>query len=304
MIRDAVDKDKQAIQSLIKMCFPIKSSDFMDCFFSSVYDYGRTVVCEMDNRIISCVHMQEMNIQLNGMAVKAMYLSQLSTHLDYRRSGYMQECMASVLDECDKKVLLTFAEASNPKLLERFGFQQASVHRTYDLPAKYFDKATTIGITDTYTASELLEVYMKFMNHFDGYKLRDVRSFERIINECLHCGEQLLAYRDGQGKICGYVRFKSRKDHVKVSECIYTGSTVLTKLLKAAVGTHRELRLEVSEAEHLEKVFPLAISRKRMYTMVRCGNLPLFNKLYNTSLRTSKDAYAIGYKPLYLNEKY
>lgn len=304
MIRDAVEKDKQAIQSLLKMCFPIKSSDFMDCFFSSVYDAGRTVISEVDNHIVSCVHMQEMNIQLNSMAVKAYYLSQLSTHLDYRRSGHMQECMASVLDECDKKVLLTFAEASNPKLLERFGFQPASVHRTYDLPAKYFDKATTIGITDTYTAEELLAAYEQFMEHFDGYKIRNAKMFERMIKECLHCGEQLLAYRDGKGRVRGYVRFRSRKDHVKVSECIYSGSTVLTKLLKAAVGKHNELRLEVSEAEHLEKVFPLAMSRKRVYTMVRCGNLPLFNKLYNTSVRTSKDAYAIGFKPLYLNEKY
>ena len=304
MIRDAVEKDKQAIQNLLKMCFPITSSDFMDCFFSSVYDYGRSVVCEVDDRIVSCVHMQEMNVQLNGMAVKSIFLSQLSTHLDYRRSGYMQECMASVLDECDKKVLLTFAEASNPKLLERFGFQQASIHRTYDLPAKYFDKATTIGITDTYTAAELLAVYEEFMTHFDGYKIRNVMMFERMINECLHCGEQLLAYRDSQGRIRGYVRFRSRKDHVKVSECIYSGSTVLTKLLKAAVGNHTELRLEVSEAEHLEKVFPLAMSRKRIFTMVRCSNLPLFNKLYNANVRTSKDAYAIGFKPLYLNEKY
>ena len=149
-----------------------------------------------------------------------------------------------------------------------------------------------------------MAVYEEFMTHFDGYKIRNVIMFERMINECLHCGEQLLAYRDSQGRIKGYVRFRSRKDHVKVSECIYSGSTVLTKLLKAAVGNHTELRLEVSEAEHLEKVFPLAMSRKRIFTMVRCGNLPLFNKLYNANVRTSKEAYAIGFKPLYLNEKY
>ncbi len=302
MIRDAVDKDKEAIRALLQMCFPVKSSDFMDCFFSSMYDLGRTVVCELDNRIISCVHMQSVEVMLNGMTLKAAYLSQLSTHLDYRRSGYMQECMNSVLDECDKKYLLTFVEASNPKLLEKFGFQQAAVHRSYDLPAKYFDKATLIGVTDSFTAEELLRVYKLFMKHFDGYRVRDVAFYERMIHECLRCGEQIAAYRDSQGVIQGYVRFKRRKDMVKVSECVYTGSTVLVKLLKAALGTHMELRLEVSEAEHLEKVFPLALSRKRVYTMVRCGNLPLFNKLYNTSVKTSRDAYQIGHKPVYMNE--
>ena len=38
--------------------------------------------------------------------------------------------------------------------------------------------------------------------------------------------------------------------------------------------------------------------------MVRCNNFPLFNKLYNCKVKTSKDAYALSKKPKYMNEKY
>ena len=304
MIRDALEKDKTAIYSLWQTSFSLKSSDYLNCFFNHVYPMGRTVINEIDNKVVSSIHMQEFKLNLNGTLLKATYLSQLSTHPDYRRSGYMQECLKNCLDECDNKTLFTFVEAHNPKFFEQFGFQEASVHRSYDLQAKYFEKVSTNGISDEFTAKELMQLYRSFTKHFDGYRLRDEHYYERMMKECLECGEKLIICRNNQGKPIGYARSVVRNGNVRVKECVYEGSVALCKLLKASLSHYPYLHLEVSEAEHFDKVFPLCVSRKRVFTMVRCNNIPLFNKVYNAKARTSHEAYFLGDKPKYMNERY
>lgn len=304
MIRDAQEKDKAAIYALWQTSFSLKSSDYLNCFFNNVYDFGRTILCEYNSKIVSTVHMQEFVMNLHSIPIKAIYCSQIATHPDYRRSGFMQECMESCLDECDKKVLFTFVEASNPKFFEQYGFQEACVHRTYDLQAKYFEKISPIGISDTFTAKELLMVYNSFIKHFDGYRVRNEIYFERMMKECIECGENLIVYRNNEGVMMGYARSVIRNGQVKVKECVYQGSIALCKLLKASISHYPEIHLEVSEAEHFDKVFPLCISRKRVFTMVKCNNLGLFNKVYNAKAKSSLEAYTIGDKPIYMNERY
>lgn len=303
MIRDARECDKEQIRSLWLTSFSLKSGDYINCFFENGYDYGRTVINEIDNKIVSTVHIQDFNLMLNGTLIKANYLSHIATHPDYRRCGYMKECMESALNECEQKSLLTFVHADNPKILEEFGFMQASLHRYFDIKADELERVETVGVSKEFTANDLKMAYDLFVKHFDGYKVRNLYHFAQMIEECKLCNESILIYRNENNEIEGYVRYADRNGQIKVKECIYSGSVALLKLLKAAVSHHTQLQLEVSEAEHLEKIFPMAISRKRVYTMVRCNNLNLFNKLFNTKVKNSMEAYQIASKPIYLNER-
>ena len=303
MIRDALEKDKNDIYVLWQSSFSLRNGDALNSFFNYVMDRGNTVIQEVDERIVSTVHIQYFDLVFNGRILKASYLSHIATHPDYRRAGYMSQCMQSVLDECENKVLFTFIEASNPKMWERFGFQNAATHRYYELNASHFTAISSKGVSEDLTAEDLKHCYDEMMKHFDGYRIRDLHYFETMIKEAKQCKEHIYIARSSQGPQ-GYVRFQEQNGVVKVRELLYTGSNACCRLLKAALGKNHEILIEVSEAEHLKKIFNLAIPRKRTAIMVRCNNFPLFNKLFNTKAKTSKEAYAIGNKPKYMNERY
>lgn len=303
MIRDAIEKDKNSIYSMWQSSFSIKNSDELNCFFNHVLDEGNCVVNEIDDHIVSTVFMKDFVVRLKNHSIKSTYLSHIATHPDYRHAGYMSECMKSALDECENKVLFTFVEASNPKLWESFGFQTAVVHRVYELYPENFDSIEIKGIKDNVSADILKQIYDEFIQLFDGYKERTLQDFEHMILEATQCHDRLLVVYNGE-KPVGYIRARVVGLQVKVKEIVYLGSIALQILLVAALGNRNSIILEVSEAERLEKIFPLAIARKKLAIMVRCNNLPLFNKLYNERVKTSKDAYAIGKKPRYLNERF
>lgn len=303
MIRDAQEKDKNDIYALWQSSFSLRNGDALNSFFNYVMDNGNTVLQEADERIVSTIHLQDFDLMFNGRILKATYLSHIATHPDYRRAGYMSQCMKSVLDECENKVLFTFIEASNPKLWETFGFQSAVTHRFYELNASHFVGISDKGVSEDATAQELKECYDTMMTHFDGYRIRNIAYFERMLKEAKQCKERIFIARSNSG-VQGYIRFSEHKGVVKVRELNYTGGNACSRLLKAALKQNHEILIEVSEAEHLEKIFHLALPRKRVSVMVRCNNFPLFNKLFNTKVKTSKEAFALGKKPKYMNERY
>lgn len=303
MLKDAKEKDKAAIYSLWQGSFSIKNSEMLSCFFNRAMDLGKTVIQEVDDKIVSTIHMNDFTLMLGGFPLKATYLSHIATHPDYRHAGYMSECMRSVLDECEKRVLFTFVEATNPKLWESFGFQKAVTHRYYELGHYHLPEIECHDIFEDATAEECLSVYEAFVQHFDGYKVRSLEDFNYMLTEAGQCHERVLVHRvNGIPK--GYIRFVVLNQQVKVKEVVYLGGNTLLKLCRSALAQHETLVLEVSEAEHVEKLFPMALPRKRVAVMVRCNNLVLFNKLYRTKVKNSKDAYAVGKKIKYLNEKF
>ena len=167
----------------------------------------------------------------------------------------------------------------------------------------HFENVSQNDVFEDATAEEMKEIYDSFMKHFDGYKCRSIHDFELMIQESRILNDRILIVRH-KNRPMGYIRFTEENRQVKVKELIYLGSNAFLRLCKAALGQRDLIILELSEAEHVEKLFPLAIPRKRSAVMVRCNNLPLFNKLYNSKVKTSRDAYAFVKKPRFMNEKY
>ncbi len=217
--------------------------------------------------------------------------------------GVLDEVIKSALDECEKKELFTFVEATSYKFWENYGFQSAVTHRYYELNERHFENVAIKDVWEDASAEELKSVYDSFMKLFDGYKVRTLHDFEQLLKQCEATHERILITRH-KNEVKGYIHFYVDHNHVKVKELIYLGSNAFLRLCKAALAQHDLIILELSEAEHIEKLFPLAIPRKRVSVMVRCNNLPLFNKLFNSKVKTSKDAYALAKKPKFMNEKY
>lgn len=303
MIKQALEKDKTQLYQLWQNSFSVKSNETLNSFFNIGLQEGKTILCEMDEKTVATVFMHDMDLQFHGKCLKSVFLSHVATHPDYRKSDALDNTLKSVLDECEKKALFTFVEATSYKFWENYGFQEAIIHRYYELNGRHFENVSSKDVREQANPEEMKEVYDTFMKHFDGYKCRSVRDFEILIQES-HANMDRIFMIHHLGKPKGYIIFHVDNNQVRVKEIIYLGSNALLKLCKAALAQHDLILLELSEAEHIEKLFPLAIPRKRVAYMVRCNNFPLFNKLYNCKVKTSKDAYALSKKPKYLNEKY
>ena len=303
MIRDAIEKDREELYSLYKSSFSVKNAQSIDSFFDNGMKDGKVIICEKDDKIVASVFMNDMNVVFNNKLLKSTFLSHVAIHPDYRKTGAIDECMNSVLEECERKTLFTFVEANSFKFWENYGFQEACTHRFYELDHRYFEDIGTQGIYEDATVEECKFIYDTFVKHFDGYKKRTYHDFEMMFNECQTANERILVARH-DNKPMGYIRFVLEGKHIKVREIIYLSSNALMRLCKVALGQRESILLELSDAERIEKMFALAIPRKRVAVMVRCNNFPLFNKLYNCKVKTSKDAYALSKKPKYMNEKY
>lgn len=303
MIKEATERENAALYNFWKGSFTIKNEEALNCFFKHGIQEGKTVFCEKDEKIVAAVFMHDMNIMYQNKCLKSVYLSHVMTHPDYRKTSAMDECMKSVLSECERKALFTFTEATSVKFWETYGFQEATIHRYYELSERHFENVTVKGVYNNPTANELKGIYDQFVMHFDGYKCRTVQDFERMIEEAKMTHEYILIARNGN-KPMGYIRYVIEGKHVKVKELMYLGSNSFLRLCKVALAQHDYILVELSEAEHIEKIFPLSIPRKRVAVMVRCNNIPLFNKLFNSKVKTSKDAYALTKKPRFMNEKY
>ena len=303
MIREAIEKDREELYSLYKSSFSVKNAQSIDSFFDNGMKDGKVIICEKDDKIVASVFMNDMNIVFNNKLLKSTFLSHVAIHPDYRKTGAVDECMNSVLEECERKVLFTFVEANSFKFWENYGFQEACTHRFYELDHRYFEDVGTQGIYEDATIEECKLVYDSFVKHFDGYKKRNYHDFEMMFNESKAANERILVARH-DNKPMGYIHFVLEGKHIKVREIIYLSSNALMRLCKVALGQRESILLELSDAERIEKMFALAIPRKRVAVMVRCNNFPLFNKLYNCKVKTSKDAYALSKKPKYMNEKY
>ena len=303
MIREAVEKDRDELYSLYKSSFSVKNAQSIDCFFDYGMKDGKVILCEKDDKIVASVFMKDMNVVFHNKLLKSIFLSNVAIHPDYRKTSAIDECMNSVLEECERKSLLTFVEANSYKFWENYGFQEACIHRFYELDHRYFENVSVKGIYDDIHVEELKLIYDNFIKHFDGYKKRELHDFEVMLKESVAMNERILIARHNN-KPMGYIRFVLEGKHIKVKEVIYLSSNALMRMCKAALAQHDSILLELSDAERIEKMFPLAIPRKRVSIMVRCNNFPLFNKLYSSKVKTSKDAYALSKKAKYMNEKY
>lgn len=304
MIREAQKKDKTQVYELWKASYPNQNQGYLTFYFKSLFDQGTCLIQEQDERIISSMQINEHVIAFAGKKVKIAYLLGVSTLPDYRRRGHMRVLMESALDETGHNYLFTFIKAFNPKLYAPYGFETIYARRHYAIKAEELNKVSSLHTQKEATAEQLYHAYRRFIVKFDGYYLRDVTYYERLLEELELREKRMVVYRDPIQGVCGYLIYKIVKDEIQVKEAIYLESVPLMRMLRAISEPDKEIVIEVSEKEHLEKIFPLAIPKKQGFMMVRINNYELFHKYFHSQAKTAKEAFAIVKKPLWLHEYY
>ncbi|MEG2171506.1 MAG: GNAT family N-acetyltransferase [Erysipelotrichaceae bacterium] len=301
MIRDALTKDKEEILAVWKSAYPTKADSFLDLFFHERFDQGKCILVEQDGRIVSTLQYHEESMAFSKRLLSIAYLHNLGTIPDYRKRGHMRKLMDATLDEVNHNYMLSIMEAYNPRIYEPFGFEVIYYQKHYNVRPQHLEKVNTVGIEINVKAEDLLELYLRYTKHFDGYLTRDEAYFEQLI-ECSKLSNYgLCAYLSPHNQIDGYAFYEIVHNEVVIKEIIYMESIALLKLMKQVIGNHSNMEVIVSQSEKLEKVIPLLIPKKMSYMMARINNYDLFNKLYNVEVKNVKEAYTLLNKPKFLN---
>lgn len=304
MLRDASKENKADVYELWKQSYANQNRNDLNFYFKYIYDRGRCIVIEENQQIISSLQIHEHVLSLKGKQLKISYIYGVATHPDYRRRGYMRKLMESALDEVSHNHLITFIYGFHPKLYKQFGFETIYERKTYAIPREYLNKVSQSQVTYDANPLELLQVYQQYTSHFDGYYARNEKYYQTLLNELMMSQKQLVVYRNKKQEVCGYLIYCKKKHEIYVEEAIYLESVALLRMLKAAIQDEEEILVEVSQSEKLEKIFPLAISKKQPFIMARVNNMELFNKLFNTNVKSTAEAFESVQRPLWIHETY
>ena len=305
MIKEARRDDKGVVYELWKQAYPSSEQKYLNFYFRNYYDKGKTLVQCQDHRIVSSLAMNSHVLQFHGKLLNVSYILGISTLPDYRRRGHMKELLDQAIDEASHNHLITLVKAFNPKLYEPFGFSVVYERKNYLIHHESLDGIQETTFTkEVATAKELLAIYEQFTRLFDGYYKRDEAYYEILLKELELKEKHLIVYQKPDEPIKGYMIYQIKKNDFVIQEAVYLDSIVLQRMMKNCIGDFDAINIEVSQSEKLEKIFPLANPRRKNFMMARINNFDLFNKLYNTNVKSVEEAYQIIKKPLWLHEYY
>ena len=301
IIRPTKDMVK-GIKDIWRICFPQENMAYTDFFFQKMFKPNECWVYEIDDKPVSCLHKIPHAIMLNGRIIRTSMILGIATLPKFQNRGYMHKLMDVCLDSCEHTELVTLIQAYDPKLYEEFGFKTVYYRQVYEFTKDNLDKISVHGCLFNPRVNEMFKVYCSFVKRFNGFYVRDFSDFRRYIQEVKAQNGKICAYYDENNTILGYIVLINDGIKVNVEECIYMNSKALLKLLAIALQQRDIVRLHVSAAENLSWIFKDVTPTRYGFTMARVNDYDLFNRLYQSSVASVEEAFALGNKPLYMSE--
>lgn len=302
MITKATIEQVEEIRNIWRVCFPKEDPNYVDYYFKTLFKPENCFVYLLDGKIISCVIRNKHVLMFNGRALQASMIVGVATLPEYQKQGYMKALMDIVMDACENTELLTIIKTEVPTLYQQWNFKPAYKRCEYTITRSDCKRTTNFGCSYNPTAIDLLKVYSAFISRFNGYYARDLEYFVNYIKEIRSTGGKFIAYFNGKDQIQGYAAMVSVGDTLIVQELIYLDALSLTKLVNAALQEKKIVKLLVSEAEDLTKVFVGATRREYTSAWLRLNDEELFSKLFGKKVNDVEDVISISHRPMNLNE--
>jgi len=304
MIQKAIAEDKEKVYYLWKSVFSFDDGGSIDYYFKNLYKDNNCYVIKNPEGIISTLCYNKHSLLLNGKRIKASFICGVVTAYAYRHQGYMNTLMKEVLEELECQELVTLIQAYNPKLYLRFGFEMVYFRKEYHLFSKQVKRCSLVGIEKIFSDEELVKLYREFMVYFDGYYMRDTSYYQNYRDELQAEGGKMIAYRNEEGILEGYMVYYLERDEIKIEEIQYLNSLAFLKLLNYAFDMRNEIRLSVSKDEAIELMIPDVHFQQKGFMMARINDYELFNRLYDVNVSNVIEAFALSGKPLYIRESW
>ncbi len=302
MIRRGRKEDKTAIFDLYGRSNSIGFVNRED-YFARKFVPENVFVNEVNGHICASVQVNFCPLRINGRKLAASWL--LGQFYDYSRGlKDINALVGEVIDQQKYRTLITVIPTDSPKDYGKYGFEEIYRKRVYTINRSHLDNASYKGVSKDFRIDDLMALYNGFVSHFDGYLMRNRAYWLNLIDLLRFKRYNLAVYYDEEGKAQGYMIYYIEAGKVSVVEVIYNNGTALTRLVCYALRLKNSIRLYTSENEDLNKAFPKIRYRLETTAVARINDLEMFNHLFSANVKSSREAFALAGKPLYLSEEY
>lgn len=187
MIRLLENFEKQNIRPLYEHCFYEDGEEFTDYYFSKCLPHNEVMVKEVDDEIVSAVHLIPKNLVMGSLKTNIMYIYAVGTFQGYRNKGYIKEIFSEILkkmyENMDAFTYLIPSDETNASIYEKFGFQYV-MDKFRIAPPEHRRKATHSLILRKADNSDLVKLSIfaqsTAYNKYSVVLSKDLEYFKRM----------------------------------------------------------------------------------------------------------------------------
>lgn len=300
MIRKAQPRDKKAIYDLHSAKVNLNKYDEMEYYFSQLFDTDGVVVNEINGHVAASIQANQHVMMLNGVRVAVgALLAPIGSRQEPR---YLTDLLRDVLDEQSRKYLVTLFISDQLDQARKYDFEPVYRRRIFTIRQEDMKNRSYHGVGRSFKIPELNRLYGEYCSYFNGYYLRDTDYWITRFQQMQFQRYNIAVYRDTSGELKGYMIYQISQSKVYVDELVYLNGEALIRLLCYAMRYKTKVEVAVGQNEDLSRIFPKVKSVSRCRLAVRINDLALFNRLYDSSVTSTEQAFALAGRPLFLNE--
>lgn len=243
----------------------------IDYYFENSFDLEHTFILEVDQEIVCSLQLNQHQIMYQGKEEAVSFVIGVATPIIHRKKGYMRVLLNKAIEYAQVELNQNYMilQAYNWDIYRSFGFYEA-----------YFKKEVFFTIEDlkdivaskqeVITSKGLLELYQSYTSKLDGYKIRDLEYYDKMLK--MYLVEEVDVYLSSEAYLIYYV-----DEYIEVSECAYLSEDGLKEALKSLSDQYQKsIRLKVDNTYQSEDQL------KIIYMMVKDLNkeFKIYENLY------------------------
>lgn len=301
MLVKANAKNKDEVYRLWKMLFTSSNAGAIDFFFEHYYDQGQTYLLLRDEKIAAGVCVLHHPIAMLKRVIEVSYLVGIFTLDETHPQESVNDLLTQVLKIESNRTLMSVMMPYHSKIDASLGFNPLVNHQIVWLNANMLTPVSTMNVTYQIDNEQLVDAYSRFMQYFDGYKIRNEEDFEMLKKEVHAQHGKLVGYVENN-KLLGYMVYLLHDKQIEIIEIVYFDVDTLMRMLYFASNLNHYIKVHISTQENWKKIFPKASIDEEVFVVGRINDLGLFNDCYSSTLHFSNEIVNLIDKPLFFNE--
>lgn len=256
VIRTATDSDVKVLKDIWRNRFGDEDS-FIDWYFNERFNPFHCSVCEVNERIVSCLYSIPVDVKIRDSKEKGILVSGVSTLPDYEGCGYMKQTFNFHLNRMKNAGFnVSILKAVDPKIY--YSLEHRLINDVKYIYLKHSESlcknVREVNIFDKKEA--LYKCFCKFSEKYLGFLLRTLKDFKTKCNEYYLTGAKCLAVFD-KDNITGFCFYFEEDNKLYGEECVCLNQKAYDNLFEfMSALPYKEIKLRVETdvcAEFIDK---------------------------------------------------
>lgn len=258
--RIAIKEDLSILKELWYECFlDHDSKESIDYYFESSFDLDHTFILEDDNELLCSLQLNQHQISYQNKVESVSFVVGVATPLKHRRKGYMKILLNDAIKYAKEELKQNYMilQAYDWNVYRPFGFFEAYYKNEVTYSIEDLNNITIIQEKEV-SAHSLLAIYQNYTKNLDGYKIRDLEYFDKLLKIYQVEKINILVTEEA------YLSYYEDDEYIEVSECAYHSQEALEKALKLLVDKYQKpIKVMV------DNLFEKENSKQLIYMMVK-----------------------------------